>query len=61
LNLTFLNKNIISHSFLILQKKIILYKMTTFKPINLFDNFRQFNNIINYEMSDPEYTKIFKE
>lgn len=35
--------------------------MTTFKPINLFDNFRQFNNIINYEMSDPEYPKIFKE
>ena len=35
--------------------------MTTFKPINLFDNFRQFNNIINYEMSDPEYSKIFKE
>lgn len=32
--------------------------MTTPKPIYLFNNFKQFNNIIVYEKSDPDYDNI---
>ena len=35
--------------------------MTTFKPIYLFNNFKQFNDIIVKEQGDPEYPRISSE